>query len=327
MSIRSFRRLPRSARRAMIQSVPDPLTRRILELAFLGPGKTSWARVACQIGGGNSPETVRMRAKRELWRWDPRARTPKPVPFCRSVPCYDIPNDTSGEGSMEKHNERERTAVLVNYDLLAGLPLTAMGNPITAAPEVPYGIDHLIGFNELLTCSSTEGAGVHCYLDDYQFERLWRTPDRYLPALRKFQMVIGPDFSLYTDFPEPLQRWNHYRNQLITAWLQQHGITCIQNASWAGPESFAWCFDGMSPGGTVAVSTVGCAKHPEAQAGFMTGLRELISRLAPTEILVYGSTIPTMQDLLREHGIATVVFPHGMANRMRPETTAAAKEA
>lgn len=115
-------------------------------------------------------------------------------------------------------NERMRTGQLVNFALLAGMELTEQGNPVTRSLALPFGVDHLIGFNELLTCRHPENAGVHFFLDDYQFERFWRQPQRYLSALAQFPLVIGPDFSLYTDFPEPLQRWNHYRNQLLTAW-------------------------------------------------------------------------------------------------------------
>lgn len=72
MSIRAFRRLPRAERRARIQRVEDPLTRRIMEIAFLGPGRVSWAKIACMIGGGNGPETVRKRVigelRRERWQ-------------------------------------------------------------------------------------------------------------------------------------------------------------------------------------------------------------------------------------------------------------------
>lgn len=66
MTIRAFRNLPWDVRQKMIQQVDDFLTRRILEIAFLGDGRISWAQVACRIGGGNSPETVRKRVSREI---------------------------------------------------------------------------------------------------------------------------------------------------------------------------------------------------------------------------------------------------------------------
>lgn len=84
-------------------------------------------------------------------------------------------------------NERMRTGQLVNWFLLDGLELTPAGNPITRPQELPFGVDHLIGFNELLTCKHPENTGVHFFLDDYQFERFWRQPERYVAALARFQ--------------------------------------------------------------------------------------------------------------------------------------------
>lgn len=78
MSIRAFRRLPWAARRKWIDQVDDPLTRQIMEVVFLGPRRVSWAKAACMIGGGNSPETIRKRVFRELHRQRPEA---KAVPF------------------------------------------------------------------------------------------------------------------------------------------------------------------------------------------------------------------------------------------------------
>lgn len=130
--------------------------------------------------------------------------------------------------------------------------------------------------------------------------------------------MIGPDFSLYTDFPAPLQRWNHYRNQLLTAWLQHNGVCAIPAASWSDEDSFRWCFDGIQPGGAVAVSTVGCLVHKDALQGLLEGVTELIRQIQPAEILVYGKTPPEMAALLREQGIPWQTFQHRMAACFRP---------
>lgn len=177
-------------------------------------------------------------------------------------------------------NERMRTGQLVNWFLLDGLELTPAGNPVTKALPLPFGIDHLIGFNELLTCRHPENAGVHF-------------------------------------FPAPIQHWNHYRNQLLTAWLQHNGVHAIPAASWSDEDSFRWCFDGISKGGAVAVSTVGCLVHKDASEGLLDGLKELIRQTEPSEILVYGKTPPAMAALLREHSIPWQAFPHNMATRVR----------
>ncbi len=68
MSIRAFRRLPRTQRRGFIDTIADPLTRRAFEIVFLGPGKVSWQKAALLYGGGISPETLRVWAWKELQR-------------------------------------------------------------------------------------------------------------------------------------------------------------------------------------------------------------------------------------------------------------------
>lgn len=214
-------------------------------------------------------------------------------------------------------NERMRTGQLVNWFLLDGLEMSPAGNPITKALPLPFGVDHLIGFNELLTCKHPESAGVHFFLDDYQFECFWRQPERYLNALAKFPMVLGPTFSLYTDFPAPIQRWNHYRNQFLAAWLQANGVCCIQAPGWAGPDSYGWCFDGLSKGGAVAVSTVGCLVHKDALQGLLRGVAELIRQTESEELLVYGKVPQEMAAMLREHNVSWQAFPHSMAARVR----------
>ena len=54
----------------------------------------------------------------------------------------------------------------------------------------------LQGFNYALKEQHPENIGVHFFLHDYQFERVWRYPDRYTDCLSKFAFVLSPDFSL-----------------------------------------------------------------------------------------------------------------------------------
>ena len=76
-----------------------------------------------------------------------------------------------------------------------------------------------IGFNEVMSSKKSD-CGVHFFLDDYQFQRLWNTPDKYIAMLKRFNCVLSPDFSLYADYPKALQIYNHYRKHWIGAYLQ-----------------------------------------------------------------------------------------------------------
>ena len=146
-----------------------------------------------------------------------------------------------------------------------------------------------IGFNYARSAKNPEDKAVHFFLDDYQFNRVWTDPDRYIPMLQRFKYVLTPDFSLYTDFPKALQIYNHYRKHWLGAYWQLHGINVIPTIGWSNRDSFEWCFDGEPTQGVVAVSSVGTQVKKEAREKFIEGYMEMVKRLQPTQIIFYGN--------------------------------------
>lgn len=156
-------------------------------------------------------------------------------------------------------------------------------------PVADFPAVELVGFNFAKSCKNPGDKGVHFFLDDYQFNRLWTMIDRYIPILKKFRCVLSPDFSMYTDFPKAIQIYNHYRKHWCAAYMQERGITVIPTISWSTPDSFEWCFDGEPVGGCVAVSSVGCLVSAESKKLFVDGYMEMVRRLHPEKIIFYGS--------------------------------------
>lgn len=150
--------------------------------------------------------------------------------------------------------------------------------------------EDLIGFNYVLN-KPDYTKGVHFFLDDYQFERVWNRPDNYVDKLSKFDCVLTPDFSLYTDFPLAMQIWNVYRSRLIGSYWQSLGMTVIPTVSWSTYDSYDFCFDGLPENGIVAISTVGVMKNKKAKQLFYDGLDEMIARIHPSGILIWGQEI------------------------------------
>lgn len=154
--------------------------------------------------------------------------------------------------------------------------------------EIPIHKLKWIPFNYAKSCKSPVGKGVHFYLDDYQFVRLWNQPDRYIPLLQQFDAVCAPDFSQYTDMPVAMRIYNHYRKHWLAAYWQMHGIRVIPTLCWSDESSYAWCFDGEPENSVVSISSVGTQNSAEAKEAFAVGCREAIKRLNPSEILWYG---------------------------------------
>lgn len=149
--------------------------------------------------------------------------------------------------------------------------------------------DGFIGFNYAKTCKQPDNYGLHFFVDDYQFTRLWSNPDAYLALLSKFKCVCTPDFSTYTDFPKAVQIFNHYRKHWLGAYWQYNGITVIPTISWSDKASYEWCFDGEPEGGTVAVSSVGTQINRDSRKLFLDGYKEMLTRLQPSLIYFYGN--------------------------------------
>lgn len=146
-----------------------------------------------------------------------------------------------------------------------------------------------LSFNFAKTCNDPEEHGIHFFIDDYQFQRLWAQPDTYIPMLSKFDALMTPDFSTYTDFPKAIQIYNHYRKHWLGAYWQDHGFTVIPTVSWSDEESFDWCFDGEPVGGTVGISAVGTQMDDAARKLFRLGWEEMLKRLHPENIIFYGA--------------------------------------
>lgn len=155
----------------------------------------------------------------------------------------------------------------------------------------PVSIDEypeFIGFNYAMSEKHPQDKGVHFFVDDYQFTRLWNDPGKYLPLIKKFKCVFTPDFSLYTDYPNALQIYNHWRKHVLGAYWQSEGITVIPTIAWSGINSFRYCFDGEPVGGCVAVSSVGTQNNRTAKKLFLQGYEEMMKRLEPSTVVFMG---------------------------------------
>lgn len=187
--------------------------------------------------------------------------------------------------------EAARTVDLYNLGLVSAADCNDDGMP--TIPAVDVRPKRLMGFNYARSADgrSKRGTGCHFFLDDYQFERCWAKPRAQVEFIRGFSCVLSPDFSLYLDMPLPMQRWNVYRSRALGLVWCREGLTVVPTLSWAGPDSYEFCFSGLEPHGTYAVSTVGVKGDESALKVWVDGMAEAMRRLEPSRILLYGGDV------------------------------------
>ena len=201
----------------------------------------------------------------------------------------EIKKNTLNCVANEKVNQRNRTNNIYNLEIYDEFNTYGKYQmPIISNDN--YIPDDLIGFNYAKT-NKEKKTGIHFYLDDYQFERIWKCPSDYIDILKNYECILSPDFSLYLDMPIAMKIWNIYRSRLIGQYYQNNGIKVIPTISWAEEETYEFCFDGIPEGSVVSVSTVGVKRDMEATILWKKGMDAMIERIKPSAILVYGSPI------------------------------------
>lgn len=172
------------------------------------------------------------------------------------------------------------------------------GIPELAHNSLPQLPNCLMPYGQRVRSDETfDDMAVHFFLDDYRFERVWNRPFKALASLKRYRMVLTPDFSLYHNWPLTLQLWNTYRSRWCGCLWQEQGLVVIPTVSWGTEESYRFCFAGIPRRSVVAVSTVGVnLRRPEIYHLFMSGYQEMVRRLEPAYVLSYGLLPPSCSE-------------------------------
>lgn len=186
--------------------------------------------------------------------------------------------------------ERDRTDKAYNLHLIGRSELEEDFWQMPVIENNNFIPQKLIGFNYAKT-SKEKDCGIHFYIDDYQFERIWNEPEKYIDVLSQYECILSPDFSLYMDMPMPMKIWNIYRSRVIGSFYQSYGINVIPTISWAEEATFDFCFAGIPKGSVVSISTIGVKEKDEAFEIWKNGVDAMIEKIEPSAILIYGGQL------------------------------------
>jgi hypothetical protein len=131
----------------------------------------------------------------------------------------------------------------------------------------------------------TKNCTVHFFLEDKDFECVYRNPARYVKRLLFFKQVLTPDFSVYSK----MDKWRQIESVAHSRWCgafwQEAGGLVIPTITWGSSESFDFCFLGVEEGSVVAVSVM---QNRKVKDGWLLGFAEMCRRIKPEKVLCYG---------------------------------------
>lgn len=114
-------------------------------------------------------------------------------------------------------------------------------------------------------------------------------PNELLAALSLSAAHCLPTSRCGVECPRAASVWNVYRSRWVAAYWQALGVDVIPTVSWSDQSSFDYAFAGLEAGATVAVSSVGVRSGDvDSIRAFRDGIEQVIERLRPSTLLVYG---------------------------------------
>lgn len=215
---------------------------------------------------------------------------------------FDFDEDEE-EYTPPDYNEetQERVERILNLDIANYKGVGDFDIPAIKGVKKMPDVKEWIGFNQVLSDNNPQGKGVHFFVDDYQFERVWNNPDKYIDKLREYEAVLSPDFSPYGDMPLITQLFNHYRKHWCAAYWQENGINVIPTVRSSTDKRFLKYFtDGEPTNSIICYSTMWADMDAETAKIARLEYKAIIERLKPKKIIVYGKILPFMDDTICE---------------------------
>ena len=194
------------------------------------------------------------------------------------------PRDTFGASMVEG----------ATFDPDHDMPLIRADSFVPTA-LVPFSVAKRSDWNDF-------DCAVHFCERDQDIEPFWSNPTRYIPKLKKFEGVIGLDFSTCVDFPRALKVWNAYRNRASVYKLQTSGIPSLPLLR-GDPDIIDQEIAGLEQGCAFAVSPRGCVREVDDRKRFERDLKYLIDALEPSTIISYGANSFGVLEYAYEQGV------------------------
>ena len=159
---------------------------------------------------------------------------------------------------------------------------------------------------------------AHHYLFDYSFDGrngIWYgcledsiKTKTYLKKMKRYKGIISPDYSVYIDLPFAHQLWNIYRDRVTCEWLRSLGLNVIFNLRWGDYRTYKYVFTGIEKHSVIAIGSHGLIKHPENRTIFMNGFKEMIRRIEPSTLIIYGPYTKEMKILCENNNTCVIHF-------------------
>lgn len=202
--------------------------------------------------------------------------------------------------TKRKYRDIENISLLKSL-ISSGLPYDI---PILQGYKPFEVLSKPLAFNEARAIfnkkKSLRGYFIHFFINDPLFGCVRRNPKKYIQMFKSADFIVGPDYSMYRNYPFPIILKNYYDGMLLSAYFQLQGAKVIPNAGWISPQYYDLTVTGIPTESVICVSS-NCIDKRDKQANrlWLHGYRETIKRLNPLQVIRFGKIIPGEEEIFQ----------------------------
>ena len=199
----------------------------------------------------------------------------------------NVSNNNDNENSTSMH--QRRICRFENIYLLKDIPAEG---PFDMPKCEPVHIKRIPGSFVPYCCLSSHtksNIGVHFFIHDYRFHHIWGRLEQTIKALRRFELVLSTDDSVFLDAPLIANLHSIYKSRVFTAVGQRLGVNVVPTFTCGSPNDIDYYCDGLPERSCIAVGGMGTNKSESIQAIFRYCVQEMCKRKHPELLLIYGS--------------------------------------
>ena len=147
----------------------------------------------------------------------------------------------------------------------------------------------------------------HFLIDDEKFEVVWNDPAKGLLKVKneKVWAACGPDFSIFSDWPDAVNIYSVFRSRLISRFWQDNGIKVIPTLMFGGVKTLEYAFIGIPKNQILALPVPACMNQDEFE-NFIAGYDVIRHELKPRLLICFGKPLAILSD-----DIPKIYFPKG----------------
>jgi hypothetical protein len=162
--------------------------------------------------------------------------------------------------------------------------------PCIRAPQYDSLPTEMRAFDKSGSLKQPADAILHHYTSDRRLRPRLRQPERDTAKYARVWGITSPDFSMGSHQPLCFRAQAVWCSRAVAAYHVLRGVRVVPSVRWSCSDDYDFCFDGIERGSLVAVSNYGCRRDRELHQSFLAGLSQLVERVEPEAVLVYGST-------------------------------------